>query len=53
MSLIKKINIHNLNQLDTFCKDIDLSDSATLSKRAFDFYVHLMMEKKGIGEKGK
>jgi hypothetical protein len=42
-----------LNQLDVFCKDVDLSDGATLSKQAFDFYVHLVIEKRGQGEKRK
>jgi len=40
-----------LKQLDVFCKDVDLSEGATLSKQAFDFYVHLMIEKRGQGEK--
>lgn len=34
------------NQLDVFCKDIDLLEGLTLSKQAFDFYVHLVIEKK-------
>ena len=38
-------------QLDVFCKDVDLSDGATLSKQAFDFYVHLMIEKRSQEEK--
>jgi hypothetical protein len=42
-----------LGQLDVFCKDVDLSDGATLSKQAFDFYVHLVIEKRGQGEKRK
>jgi hypothetical protein len=42
-----------LSQLDVFCKDVELSDGATLSKQALDFYVHLMIEKRGQGEKGK
>jgi len=40
-----------LNQLDVFCRDVDLSDGATLSKQAFDFYVHLLIEKKGFGKR--
>lgn len=40
-----------VNQLDVFCKDIDLSEGATLSKQAFDFYVHLMIEKRSQEEK--
>lgn len=35
-----------LNQLDVFCKDINLSDDEALTQQAFDFYVHLLMEKR-------
>jgi hypothetical protein len=42
-----------LGQLDVFCKGVDLSDGATLSKQAFEFYVHLMIEKRGRKENGK
>jgi len=35
-----------LSQLDIFCKDVDLSDGTTLSKQTFDFYIHLMIEKR-------
>ena len=38
-------------QLDVFCKNIDLSDGATLSEEAFNFYVHLMIEKRSQEEK--
>lgn len=41
------------HELDVFCKDIDLSDGSTLSKQAFDFYVHLVIEKRGQEDKVK
>jgi len=34
-----------LNQLDMFCKNIDLTDGASISEVAFNFYIHLMVEK--------
>jgi hypothetical protein len=37
-------------QLDVFCKDIDLLEGDSLSKQAFDFYVHLLIEKRGQEE---
>lgn len=40
-----------LNQLDVFCKEVDLTDGATLSNQAFEFYVHLVIEKRGQGER--
>ena len=39
-----------VNQLDAFCKNIDLFEGATLSEEAFDFYVHLMIEKRNQEE---
>jgi hypothetical protein len=33
-------------QLDVFCKDVDLLEDDNLSKQAFDFYLHLMIEKR-------
>ncbi|NMH89772.1 hypothetical protein [Flavivirga algicola] len=35
-----------VGQLNSFCKEVDLSDGTTLSKQAFDFYVHLLVEKR-------
>ncbi|WP_299548174.1 hypothetical protein [Seonamhaeicola sp.] len=40
-----------LGQLDIFCKDVDLFKGETLSKQAFDFYIHLLIEKRGLGER--
>ncbi len=40
-----------VGQLNIFCKGVDLSDGTTLSKQAFDFYVHLLIEKRGRGER--
>jgi hypothetical protein len=37
-------------QLDVFCKDIDLLEGDSLSKQAFAFYIHLMIEKMEQGE---
>lgn len=33
------------NQINDFCKEIDLSDGLKLTEEAFNFYVILMMEK--------
>ena len=38
-------------QLDVFCKNINLLDGATLTEEAFNFYVHLMIEKRSQEEK--
>jgi hypothetical protein len=35
------------DQIDVFCKEVNLSEGDSLSKQAFDFYVHLMLEKRG------
>ena len=35
-----------LVQLDVFCKGVDLSNGATLSKQALEFYIHLVNEKR-------
>lgn len=35
------------SQLDSFCEDVDLTDATALSELAFDFYVHLLIEKRG------
>ncbi len=40
-----------LDQLDIFCKGVDLSDGTTLSKQAFDFYIHLLFKKQSFGKK--
>lgn len=40
-----------VSQLDEFCKDIDMSEVATLSEKAFHFYVHLLIEKRSQEEK--
>jgi hypothetical protein len=37
------------SQLDVFCQDVDLLEEDSLSKQAFDFYVHLLIEKSGQG----
>jgi hypothetical protein len=37
-------------QIDVFCKDVDFFEGDRLSKQAFDFYVHLLIEKRGQGE---
>jgi hypothetical protein len=37
-------------QLDVFCKDVELLVGDSLSKHAFDFYVHLLIEKRGQEE---
>jgi hypothetical protein len=37
-------------QLDVFCKDVDFLEGDSLSKQAFDFYVHLLLEKRGQEE---
>lgn len=36
-----------LDQLDSFCKDIDILEGTRLSEAAFNFYVHLMIERRG------
>lgn len=38
-------------QLDTFCEDIDLLDGTALSEEAFNFYIHLRVEKRIIDDK--
>lgn len=40
-----------LHQLDSFCKNIDLTDDLNISQEAFNFYIHLMVEKKKQEEK--
>ncbi len=35
-----------VGQLNSFWKEVDLFDGATLSKQAFDFYVHLLVKKR-------
>lgn len=40
-----------LRQLDSFCKNIDLTDDLNISQEAFNFYIHLMVEKKKQDEK--
>jgi hypothetical protein len=42
-----------LGQLDVFCQGVDLSEGATLSKQAFDFYIHLMIERRSLEERRK